>query len=123
VSVVIVFFFFFVFSFSISFLFSEYLTNNNHVKTLLFLENITLKDSFERESFYKNLPKILEDLPPKCKSLKILPALLGTVELARLVVVVVVVVLLLLLLLLLLSPSSSSSSSSSSSFCRQNAKV
>mmetsp|Transcript_3263 Transcript_3263/g.5239 ORF Transcript_3263/g.5239 Transcript_3263/m.5239 type:complete len:709 (+) Transcript_3263:49-2175(+) len=56
--------------------------NNPYVKTCLFLENLAIKDSFERDSFFKTLPKIIDQLPASCCRYKLLPEILHSLEFA-----------------------------------------
>jgi SCY1-like protein 1 len=56
--------------------------NNNYVKACLFLENLAIKDAYERDSFFKSLPTFCEDVPQSCRRYKLLPELLKSVEFA-----------------------------------------
>ncbi|KYQ93598.1 hypothetical protein DLAC_04973 [Tieghemostelium lacteum] len=53
---------------------------NIFVETCVFLENITLKDNFEKESFYKKLDSNIEKLPANICKFKIIPHLLTAFE-------------------------------------------
>lgn len=47
--------------------------NNFFVETCLFLENLTIKDSLDKERFFKSLPKFIEQFPDVILKYKILP--------------------------------------------------
>eukprot|EP01114_Cavostelium_apophysatum_P021254 TRINITY_DN7366_c0_g1_i1.p1 TRINITY_DN7366_c0_g1~~TRINITY_DN7366_c0_g1_i1.p1 ORF type:complete len:732 (-),score=205.55 TRINITY_DN7366_c0_g1_i1:36-2231(-) len=53
---------------------------NSYVETCLFLEQITLKDSVEKERFFKKLPKLIDDFPISCCKYKILPHLVNALD-------------------------------------------
>lgn len=55
---------------------------NNYIKVCLFLENLAIKDAYERDSFFKSLPTFCAELPQSCRRYKLLPELLKSVEFA-----------------------------------------
>jgi hypothetical protein len=56
--------------------------DNNYIKVCLFLENLAIKDAYERDSFFKSLPTFCAELPQSCRRYKLLPELLKSVEFA-----------------------------------------
>lgn len=56
--------------------------SNNYIKVCLFLENLAIKDAYERDSFFKSLPSFCAELPQSCRRYKLLPELLKSVEFA-----------------------------------------
>eukprot|EP01105_Mastigella_eilhardi_P027385 TRINITY_DN8420_c0_g2_i1.p1 TRINITY_DN8420_c0_g2~~TRINITY_DN8420_c0_g2_i1.p1 ORF type:complete len:761 (-),score=188.75 TRINITY_DN8420_c0_g2_i1:12-2219(-) len=55
--------------------------DNPYVETFQFLESITLKDSSEREQFFKKLVKLLDELPENVCMYKILPHFITALDL------------------------------------------
>jgi len=53
-------------------LFSEFF-QNKLVETIQFMEVLTLKDSVEKDSFFRKLPNIAEQLPREIVLKKVLP--------------------------------------------------
>jgi SCY1-like protein 1 len=49
------------------------LFSNKLVETITFLDNLTLKDSIEKESFFRHLPRVMESLAKTVVQRKILP--------------------------------------------------
>ena len=53
-------------------LFSEFF-QNKLVETIQFMEILNLKDTFEKDSFFRKLPNIAEQLPREIVLKKVLP--------------------------------------------------
>lgn len=52
---------------------------NKLVDTISFLENLAVKDSQEKDLFFKRLPQAVPQLPQPVAQLKLLPMLAGAV--------------------------------------------
>ena len=55
---------------------------NKLVETITFLDNLTLKDSIEKEQFFRHLPRVLEGLAKAPVEKKILPQICEALEFA-----------------------------------------
>eukprot|EP01091_Cochliopodium_minus_P013333 TRINITY_DN4272_c0_g3_i3.p1 TRINITY_DN4272_c0_g3~~TRINITY_DN4272_c0_g3_i3.p1 ORF type:complete len:952 (-),score=298.91 TRINITY_DN4272_c0_g3_i3:33-2888(-) len=53
---------------------------NSFIQTCLFLENISVKDTNEKDNFFKNLPSLLEEIPENFQKYKILPELVKALD-------------------------------------------
>mmetsp|Transcript_3142 Transcript_3142/g.5521 ORF Transcript_3142/g.5521 Transcript_3142/m.5521 type:complete len:736 (-) Transcript_3142:274-2481(-) len=59
---------------------SEFVNKSKYVETNLFLENLALKDTFEKEAFFNRLPSLIERMPRACTLNKLLPLLSANIE-------------------------------------------
>lgn len=54
--------------------------NNRLVDVVAFMENISVKDALDKESFFKKLPSALPAIPPAVAQRKLLPLLASALE-------------------------------------------
>jgi len=57
-----------------------YFADNEFIETCLFLEQISIKDSFEKDKFFRKLPKLIEAFPDYYLKKKILPHLVSALD-------------------------------------------
>ena len=54
--------------------------DNKFVDTMLFLEEMQIKDPNEKNNFFNSLPPVLDSFPPAASKMRILPQLLHAFE-------------------------------------------